>query len=339
MAHLANKRIAKTYLDALAHPGGHDAAVRAFFAPDAALHVCHPFNDQHGPDAYIAQVLTPLQDAFTGLYRRDYILTGGADAGGEWVTMTGYYVGHFGKDWLGIPATGTLSYLRVGEFHRMENGQAVESYIFLDIPELMIAAGVWPIKDSPGRDRGYTGPHRGPATQDGLQLHENDPARSESSASMVTDMLRNLATPDEAWRPYWHDNMVWYGPAAFGSFLGIENFAGFQVPFEGAFAHWSGGAAGNGVTTHFSRAADGDYIWSGGWPSLMCVRKDAFLDQPPSTDTLLMRVCDWWRREDDLLVENWVFVDIPDVLLQMGVDLFPGLHDVAPGPRMTSQEV
>ena len=336
MTHLANKQIAKTYLDALAHPGGHNAAVRAFFAPDAVIHHSHPFNDLAGPQGYIDNFLAPLQAAFQGLYRRDYILTGGRFDDADWVTCTGYYVGHFAQDWLGIKATGTLSYLRFGEFHRMENGQAVESWIYLDIPELMIAAGQWPIKDSPGRDRGYTGPHRGPATQDGLQLHDNDPDHSINSAALVTDMLRKLATEDEAWRPYWHDNMVWYGPAAFGSFIGIENFAGFQVPFENAFSHWSGGAADNGVTRHLSRAADGDYIWSAGWPSLMCVRKGAFLDQPPTTDTLLMRVCDWWRREGDLLVENWVFVDIPDVLLQMGVDLFPGLHDVAPGPRMTS---
>ncbi|MCK0095372.1 ester cyclase [Yoonia sp. F2084L] len=336
MTHLANKQIAKTYLDAFAHPGGHDAAVRGFFARDAVIHHSHPFNDLAGPDAYIDRFLAPLQSAFQGLFRRDYILTGGSYDNADWVTCTGYYVGHFAQDWLGIKATGTLSYLRVGEFHRMENGQAVESWIYLDIPELMIAAGAWPIKDSPGRDRGYTGPHRGPATQDGLQLHDNDPGRSASSAEMVTQMLKNLATEDEAWRPYWHENMVWYGPAAFGSFVGIENFAGFQVPFENAFSDWSGGAAGNGVTSHLTRAADGDYIWSAGWPSLMCVRKGPFLDQPPSTDTLLMRVCDWWRREGDLLVENWVFVDIPDVLLQMGVDLFPGLHNVPPGPRMTS---
>ncbi len=335
MSHLANKRIAKTYLDALAHPGGHDAAVRGFFAPDAVIHHSHPFNDLAGPDAYIDGFLAPLQSALQGLFRRDYILTGGQYEGADWVTCTGYYVGHFAQDWLGIKATGTLSYLRVGEFHRMENGQAVESWIYLDIPELMIAAGQWPIKDSPGRDRGYTGPHRGPATQDGFQLHDNDPARSASSAEMVTAMLKSLATEDEAWRPYWHDNMVWYGPAAFGSFVGVENFAGFQVPFENAFSQWSGGAAGNGVTAHLTRAADGDYIWSAGWPSLMCVRKGPFLDQPATTDTLLMRVCDWWRREGDLLVENWVFVDIPDVLLQMGVDLFPGQHALAPGPRMT----
>ncbi|EBA13276.1 nuclear transport factor 2 family protein [Roseobacter sp. CCS2] len=336
MSHLANKQIAKTYLDAFAHPGGHEAAVRTFFAPDAVIHHSHPFNDLAGPDAYINAFLAPLQSAFQGLFRRDYILTGGHYDNADWVTCTGYYAGHFAQDWLGIKATDTLSYLRVGEFHRMENGQAVESWIYLDIPELMIAAGQWPIKDSPGRDRGYTGPHRGPATQDGFQLHDNDPARSASSAKMVTNMLKSLATEDEAWRPYWHDNMVWYGPAAFGSFVGIENFAGFQVPFEGAFSLWTGGASGNGVTQHLTRAADGDYIWSAGWPSLMCVRKGPFLDQPPTTDTLLMRVCDWWRREGDLLVENWVFVDIPDVLLQMGVDLFPGFHDVDPGPRMTS---
>ena len=33
-------------------------------------------------------------------------------------------------------------------------------------------------------------------------------------------------------------------------------------------------------------------------------------------------LCVWWRREGDLLVENWVFVDIPHVLTQMDYDLF-----------------
>ena len=89
----------------------------------------------------------------------------------------------------------------------------------------------------------------------------------------------------------------------------------------------------NGVTRHATRFGDGMYTCSAGWPSLMAVRKGPFLDQPPTTDTLLMRVCDWWRRDGDLLVENWVMVDIPDVLLQMGVDLFPGAHDVPAGPR------
>jgi hypothetical protein len=252
------------------------------------------------------------------------------------VSTHGCYAGHFARDWLGLKASGRLEYLRFGEFHRMDRGRIVESYIFLDIPQLAIATDQWPIKESPGRDRGYTGFLPGPATQDGILLRDADPARSQSSMQMVETMLERLATKDESWRPYWHDNMVWYGPAAFGSFIGLENFAGFQVPFERAFSLWSGGSRRNGVTRHFTRFGDGDYVCSGGWPSLMAVQRAPYLGQPSRGDTLLMRVCDYWRREGDLLVENWVFVDIPDVLLQMGVDLFPGLHGVAKGPRGAS---
>jgi hypothetical protein len=206
----------------------------------------------------------------------------------------------------------------------------VESYIYLDIPELMIAVGQWPIADSPGRDRGFTGYLPGPATLDGLQWHENDANYSKSSCEMVTSMLRNLATHDEAWRPYWHNDMLWYGPAAFGSFVGIENFAGFQVPFERAFSEWIGGSVRGSQTRHFTRFGDGDYVCSGGWPSLNAVQVKPFLGQPATGKRLFMRVCDWWRREGDLLVENWVFVDIPHVLMQMGFDVF---SETAEGAR------
>lgn len=315
----------KAYADTFSTPGPArwETAADGFFAPGADIHVCHPFNHLRGADAYGATVLQPLARAFAGLYRRDYILMGGTFEAGHWVSSTGYYAGHFAAPWLGIKPTGALAYLRFGEFHRFEADRVVESRIFFDLPELMIAAGQWPIRHSPGRDRGYTGFLPGPATQDGLRMTVSDPARSAASLAMVSDMLRGLATPDEAWRPYWHDNMAWYGPAAFGSFLGIENFAGFQVPFERAFDDWKGGASGSGRTRHFARFGDDDYVCSGGWPSLSGTQIAPFLGQPPSQKMLYMRVCDWWRRAGDKLIENWVFVDIPHVLLQIGVDLFP----------------
>jgi len=190
------------------------------------------------------------------------------------------------------------------------------------VPKRIIAAGHWQIADSLARDRGLSGYLPCPITQDGLQWHENDPARSQSSYEMVTAMLRGLATDDEAWRPYWHEDMLWYGPAAFGSFVGVENFAGFQVPFEQTFSEWIGGSVPGRQTRHFARFADGDDIAAGGWPSLNAVQAKPFLGQPNTGKRLFMRVCDWWRREVDLLIENWVFVDIPHVLLQLGVDLF-----------------
>ncbi len=304
------------------HPGDFRPAFDAFFTPEANVNVVHPFNELAGGLGLYEQLISPLAAAFDGLYRRDDIVMSGSFEGQDWISATGYYAGRFSRDWLGIRASGELAYLRFGEFHRMESGKAVESYIFLDIPELMVAVGQWPILDSPGLTRGFTGLIQGPASHDGILTAPQDPAESAKSYQMVTEMLAKLATKDEEWRPYWHDNMVWYGPGAFGSFVGIESFASFQVPFESVFEGWSGGGAGNGMTSHFTRYGDGNYICSGGWPSLTGVQVKPFLDQPASGKRVFMRVCDWWRREDDLLVENWVFVDIPHLLKQLGYDLF-----------------
>jgi hypothetical protein len=309
--------------EALKHPGDFTAALEAFFASNAAINVVHPFNDCEGPDAYMTKVIAPLQSAFDGLYRRDDIVMSGEFEGHQWISATGYYVGHFARDWIGIRAPGKLSYLRYGEFHRMEGGKAVESYIYLDIPELMISCNQWPIATGPGHTRGHTGLIHGPASHDGILGKAGDADEAQKSYQIVTDMLARLATDDEAWRPYWHDNMMWYGPGAFGSFVGIEQFASFQVPFESQFEGWSGGSSNNGMTRHFTRFGDGNYTCSGGWPSLTGVNVKPFLEQPVSNERIFFRVCDWWRREGDLLVENWVFVDVPHALKQLGYDLFP----------------
>ncbi|MFD0915130.1 hypothetical protein ACFQ14_01795 [Pseudahrensia aquimaris] len=318
-----NKPLYKHYLDAFAHPGEQQFrdAVAGFIAPDAKMNVVHPFNDMSGAD-YFDTFIASLLGSFDGLHRRDYLLTEGGFEGGDWVSSTGYYVGHFKRDWLGIKASDALQYLRVGEFHRIENGRSVEAYIYLDIPELMISVDQWPELESPAVVPGYTGMIPGPATSDGLDLSPRDPVLSQSSLKIVTQMLDGLATKDEAWRPFWHENMMWYGPGAFGSFIGVDNFHAFQVPFEGLFSHWIGGSKEGSETRHFTRHGDGNYVCSGGWPSLNAHQIKPFLSQPATNKTLYMRVCDWWRREDDLLVENWVFVDIPHVLLQMGYDLF-----------------
>ena len=43
--------------------------------------------------------------------------------GQDWISSTGYYVGRFAQDWIGIKATGTLSYLRYGEFHALRKAR------------------------------------------------------------------------------------------------------------------------------------------------------------------------------------------------------------------------
>ena len=187
----------------------------------------------------------------------------------------------------------------------------------------MIACSQWPLDIGPGQSRGYTGLIQGPASQDGVLKENCDPKEGQLSYQIVSDMLSKLATKDEAWRPYWRKDMMWYGPGAFGSFIGIDEFASFQVPFESQFEGWSGGSKNNGYTKHFTRFGDGNYTCSGGWPSLTGINVKSFLGQKPTNERVFMRVCDWWRRENDSLVENWVFVDVPHALLQLGYDPLP----------------
>ena len=270
------------YAECLSHPGNFSHNVANFFAPDADINVVHPFNRLTGTDAYLKEFLLPLQHSFEWLYRRDDIFMVGEFEGQNWISSTGYYVGQFVLDWIGLKATKTLCYLRYGEFHLMQNGQAVESYIFLDIPELMIACDQWPLDMGPGHSRGYTGLIQGPASRDGVLVAAADPAEGQLSYQIVTDMLAKLATKDEAWRPYWHRNMMWYGPGAFGSFIGMNEFASFQVPFESQFEGWSGGSKNNGYTKHFTRFGEGNYTCSGGWPSLTGINVKPFLGQGPT---------------------------------------------------------
>ena len=37
---------------------------------------------------------------------------------------------------------------------------------------------------------------------------------------------------------------------------------------------------------------------------------------------------DWWRREGELLAENWIFSDFPHAFLQLDIDLFSRMADL-----------
>lgn len=308
------------FWQAFRHPNKatQQAAIKDFFARAAAVNISHPINDLTGAEGLSEGFLAPLLHAFEGLYYRpDIQIAGTSYDGSTWTSGMGYLVGTFRRDWCGIKATNQLAYLRIGDFHRMNDGQAVESYIFLDIPELLIQIGRYPL-DAP---QGSCFMTPGPASHDGIAPAIGAQNETEHSFQTMIDMLNQLGSPDEAWRPFWHPNMMWYGPAAFGRYVGIEEFRSFKIPFTSAFENWGGGLAPNTPTKHFTRFADGAYSCIGGWPSLQGEHTGPFMGFAPTGVTTQFRVCDWYRREGNLLIENWVFVDLPDALLQWGYDM------------------
>lgn len=294
-------------------------AVSELIAEDAVWTGFAPLDALSGRDAQIERLWQPLHRSFEYLRRRDDIFMMGRYQDQSWISATGYLLGNFTRDWLGIPASGKLAYLRFGEFHRLRDGLVVETAMQIDVLDLMRQTGYTPLA---AEYHGAVELIPGPLTHDGLRLIDSDPAVSEVSLKTVETMLLGLATPDRRWMPYWRQDMLWYGPCGIGTSFGIPDFDTFQVPFEKAFEGWGGGIHGHTSTRHTTRFADGLYVTSGGFPSVTGVQVGRWLGFEPSNQRVFMRVMDWWRRDGDLLAENWVMIDMPHVLGQLGLDVF-----------------
>jgi len=104
----------------------------------------------------------------------------------------------------------------------------------------------------------------------------------------MTEILAKLNTPDESWRPGLHPNMLWYGPAAFGTYRGLERFSGFQRPVEKCFKGWAGGSAGSRRTKDFTFFGDGFISARAAGPRAPAFRSNPSLaNRPPERSTSL----------------------------------------------------
>ncbi|MFM9976697.1 MAG: ester cyclase [Sphingomonadaceae bacterium] len=298
---------------------------RGIFAPGALerlsaghiLNACRPVERGIGRDFVAVSVLAPLAAAFPNADIRADIALSGVFGEGRWRASSGHVLGQFMAPLFGIPATGRVAHLRFGCFQRWESAQVVETILILDLPSLMVQAGVWPLAAPLGPD--WLAPP--PASRDGI-WPEGDGA---AALAIVEGMIGGLMKFDGSlktmnMRDFFAEDFWWYGPAPIGCFHGFDDYyRGHATPFLTAFPDRVGG-------NHRARFGDGDYVASTGWPSITATHKgDGWLGTDASGTPVTMRVMDFWRAENAKLVENWVMIDIPDVLNQIGIDVFAAM--------------
>lgn len=300
------------------------AAARAAYGDGVAFHGQHPVNEVVGIDAVARQVWAPLREGFERLRRVDLMLTGGSFQGRDWISAMGHFHGEFVRPYLGIPPLGNWATVRFGEFHEIEDGRIVRSYVIFDLPDLMRQAGVFPWR--PGL--GVETLQPGPASGDGVVLHASDPAESAKSLDLVEAMIfegllepaGDVSTADQM-RAYWTEDMMWYGPSLIGTTMGIENFYRIhEHPWERGIS--PRGPKPTREKKHVTRFGDGPFCSFTGWPSIYATHSGPFLGLPASGKDLDIRVMDFYHRRGDFLDENWIFIDFPHLFLQLGIDLF-----------------
>jgi predicted ester cyclase len=301
----------------------HDA-LGARLAPAALWRVAAPIGDLHGPTAIAEGWYAPLHAALAGAFRRDDLLLGGTSrtASGNWVAWLGQIMGNFEAPLFGIAPTGKLVALRCGEFYRIgADGRIAEAVILPDVIDLMRQVGLTPLPLDLGNDRIFPPP----ATHDGVCPPH--PERSEASAALVEAMLFDLrsfepgsfeSAGQTGAGGYWHEDMLWYGPSGIGANFTYDGFQrDHRIPFLTAFPDRVGG-------NHFARFGDGDYVCSGGWPSMTMTHRGPYLGVAATDRPMTLRVMDFWRVQDGSIRENWVLLDLIDLFAQMGVRIGPG---------------
>ena len=291
-----------------------------------------PVKDLAGPSGFVDGFWQPLLASFPDLERHTWIFFGGKSNGridgtGDgrmWVTGTGVLRGTFAKDYLGIPASGATVDLRWGEFCRMEDGRVVETFFLLDLIDLMQQAGFHVLPPSRGRD----GLYLPPAAGDGVIRTPVDATQSAYSLEHIRRFIfEGLNKFDESnlesmgMADFFHPEVCWYGPGGIGACLSFEEFeTSHQAPWLHAFPDRS-------VQDLDALIAEGAYSGAPGWDGVIATHTGEYLQHPASGKRFGVNGLDWWKRQDEQYIENWVFVDMIHLFRQLGVDLFARLED------------
>jgi len=107
----------------------------------------------------------------------------------------------------------------------------------------------------------------------------------------------------------------WYGNTGCGTKKGLRAFQeNWQKPFQAAFSD--------------KTCIDEARLYMGEWAAAFG-RQEArhsgpFMGVAPTGKRVEIRYMDFWKVVDGKIVDNWVMVDFPHVLAQLGVDVFNG---------------
>lgn len=289
----------------------------------------HPFYEQTGAEAVADVFWLPLRKSLTSLQRREDVFMAGfndVDEGESvWVASMGNMMGLFDEDWLGIPATGKMAFLRYAEFHRIADGKIIESAFFCDVISIMQQAGHYPLPQQTGA--AIIAP--GPRTHDGLLLDPQPVEDGLKTMDLLNRMIADLVEinqseercPPEILARTWHDDMIWYGPTGIGATYTIPRY---QEQHQHPFRTQLKDKVYNG---HIARFAEGNYAGFFGWANLTNTPTGGFLGLPGNDARADMRVVDIYRRDGDKLAENWIFIDLLHWMSMQGLDVLGRLKE------------
>ena len=317
----ASKTVIKSYNDSLdTHRGNFVNYLRNYVTEDYRWRGYHPFNELRGADQVVQEFWQPMIISLSSVRRRQNIFFAGRNQidgfSSNWVVSMGSFVGLFDVPFVGIPATGKIASLPYCEFHRVEGGKISETAMYFDLPHLIRQAGIELFSK---QTASHTESH-GPLTSDGLMYNAQPEGAGQETLALINRMISDVGqwqsglSLEEELRRTWAEDMYWWGPTGIGSICTIERYAKqHSGPFRTAFSDRS-------KTTHIARLAEGNYGGFFGWPNFTARLTGDFMSHASTDKIGEFRVIDIYRRVEDRLAENWVFIDLLHFWKCQGID-------------------
>ena len=114
---------------------------------------------------------------------------------------------------------------------------------------------------------------------------------------------------------FFSESFRWMGNAGCGTKSGLTEFQNnWQKPFQAAFS--------NKVCVDEARLFMGE--WAAAFGRQEVTHSGCFMGIEATGKRIEIRYMDFWKVEDGKISDNWVMVDFPHVLAQLGHDVFCG---------------
>jgi predicted ester cyclase len=158
---------------------------------------------------------------------------------------------------------------------------------------------------------------KGSRPEQAILTKDNDLTKTKETNATVNAMVDGLNDHDiESMNRFFSETFRWIGNAGCGSKFGRKEFQdNWQRPFQAAFS--------DKVCIDEARVTQGE--WCAAFGRQEAVHSGTFMGIEPTFQKVEIRYMDFWKVVDGRIQDNWVMVDFPSVMQQLGVDPFKGL--------------
>lgn len=157
---------------------------------------------------------------------------------------------------------------------------------------------------------------KGTRPEQALLSRDTDMSKTEQTRAVIEAMVDGLNDHriDDI-GAFFAESFRWMGNQGCGTKIGLEAFQNnWQRPFQAAFS--------DKVCIDEARLFMGE--WAAAFGRQEATHSGRFMGASPTGKRIEIRYMDFWKVEEGRITDNWVMVDFPHVLAQLGVDVFRG---------------